>query len=103
VGAGFIKWVSLLLSDTRALAVVNGFFSSKVSFGAGVRQGCPLAPLLYVFVAESLLRCFLKEHERLGLVVAGGKLLANQFADDMQVLLQSVREGPAPGPGNACV
>jgi Reverse transcriptase (RNA-dependent DNA polymerase) len=93
VGAGFVKWVSLLLFDTRALAVVNGFFSSKVSFGAGVRQGCPLAPLLYLFVAESLLR-FLKEQEHLGVVVAGRKLLANQFADDMQVFLHSVREVP---------
>jgi exonuclease III len=93
VGAGFIKWVSMLLSDTRALAVVNGFFSSKAHFGAGVRQGCPLAPLLYLFVAESLLR-FLKDQEHLGLVVAGRKLLANQFADDMQVFLHSVRAVP---------
>jgi hypothetical protein len=93
VGAGFIKWVSLLLSDTRAMATVNGYFSSKVTFGAGVRQGCPLAPLLYLFVAESLLR-FLKAQGTLGLMVAGRKIVANQFADDMQVFLRSVREVP---------
>jgi exonuclease III len=93
LGAGFVRWVSMLLSNTRALATVNGYMSGKVHFGAGVRQGCPLAPVLYLFVAESLLR-FLKAHEGLGLVVAGQKLLANQFADDMQVFLHSLREVP---------
>jgi hypothetical protein len=91
VGAGFVRWVSMLLSNTRALATVNGYMSSKVQFGAGVRQGCPLAPILYLFVAESLLR-FLKAQANLGIMVAGHKLLANQFADDMQVFLRSVGE-----------
>ena len=93
LGAGFLKWVTLLLTHTRALATVNGFFSRKVQFAAGVRQGCPLSPLLYLFVAESLLR-FLKAQEDLGIMVAGQKLLANQVADDMQVFLRSFREVP---------
>jgi exonuclease III len=91
LGEGFVKWVSMVLSDTRACATVNGYMSRKVLFGAGVRQGCPLAPVLYLFVAESLLR-FLKAQDELGLLIAGRKLLANQFADDMQVFLRSVRQ-----------
>jgi hypothetical protein len=56
VGDGFVRWVMLLLGpDTTARVVLNGFKSDKLRFEAGVRQGCPLAPLLYLFVGEALL------------------------------------------------
>jgi hypothetical protein len=55
VGDTFVKWVVLLLGQgTTTCAVLNGFKSDKVRFRAGVRQGCPLAPLLYLFVGEAL-------------------------------------------------
>ena len=54
VGDGFSSWVNTLLCRTHAVAVVNGFISRPVFFGAGVRQGCPLSPLLYLFVAQAL-------------------------------------------------
>jgi hypothetical protein len=59
VGAGFVQWMKLLLTDTHTCAVVNGFTSSFFQCGAGVRQGCPLAPLLYLFAGQALL-CHLK-------------------------------------------
>ena len=62
-------------------------------FKAGVRQGCPLSPLLYVCVAEALLR-FLK-HTGVGVTVLGVNLTSTQFADDTQVLLPSEGEVPA--------
>ncbi|PNH01965.1 Transposon TX1 uncharacterized protein [Tetrabaena socialis] len=46
------KWVCTLLSATQAQAQVGGRLSQPVSMAAGVRQGCPLAPLL---VAQTLL------------------------------------------------
>ena len=87
VGDGFVKWVMLLLADTKASAVLNGFRSHKVSFGAGVRQGCPLAPLLYLFVGEALLR-FMKAQPQLGIEVAGVRRVATQFADDTHPLVR---------------
>lgn len=87
VGDGFVKWVMLLLSHTKASAVLNGFRSHKVSFGAGVRQGCPLAPLLYLFVGEALLR-FMKAQPQLGIEVAGVRRVATQFADDTHPLVK---------------
>lgn len=50
----------VLLSATRAHAVIDDYFSDPKMFEAEVRQGRPLSPLLYLCVAEALLR-FLQE------------------------------------------
>lgn len=88
LGAAFVRWVKLLLSDTRACCMLNGFRSSTVLFEAGVRQGCPLSPLLYLCVGEAMLR-HLKADPQLGIVCAGVRHVAKQFADDTQVFLSS--------------
>lgn len=56
VGEGFLAMVRLLLADTRARATVNNWVSTPEAFADGVRQGCPLAPLLYLFIAQALFR-----------------------------------------------
>ena len=93
VGQEFISWVATLLSDTSACVVINGHASMPRLFVAGVRQGCPLSPLLYLCVAEALLR-FL-QHKGIGVEVLGVRLCATQFADDTQVFLSSPRQVPA--------
>jgi hypothetical protein len=47
--------VRLLHTDTRSAALVNGALATPRQFHAGVRQGCPLAPLLSLFVGQALL------------------------------------------------
>lgn len=87
VGPRFRAWASLLLGHTRACSVLNGHVSQFARFHEGVRQGCPLSPLLYLFVGEALLR-FLSRHALYGLPLpGGGRLVAEQFADDTQVYL----------------
>lgn len=54
--ADFCNSVKILLHKTQACALFDGFVSSMHEFYAGVRQRCPLAPLLYNFVAEAWLR-----------------------------------------------
>ena len=86
LGEGFIKWVRLLLSETYAAAKVNGFVSELELFEAGVRQGCPLAPLLYICVAHALL-CFLKQRG-VGLDTPAGRFTASQYADDAEAVME---------------
>ena len=94
VGDKFVAWVMLLLSpSTTACAVLNGFKSTKLAFHAGVRQGCPLAPLLYLFVGEALLR-FMKAQPELGVVLAGSRHMAAQYADDVDPFLKDVSVVP---------
>lgn len=91
LGGGFLRWVKLLLVNTQACALVNGYRSAFYAYSAGVRQGCPLAPQLYLFVAQALLS-FLKQHG-FGVRVASGRLItAGQFADDAQVFLDSIQQ-----------
>ena len=85
VGDGFLQWTRLLLQHTRAAALVNGHLSQPVTFAAGVRQGCPLAPLLYLFVGQALLR--LLKARGIGITAAGRQLPAVQYADDCEVFL----------------
>jgi len=91
LGPSFGSWVSVLLSNTKASATMSGFTSSNVLFAAGVRQGCPLSPVLYLFVAEAMLR-LLKTQPQLGMQVGGRRLVAQQFADDTKVFLRSDRD-----------
>ena len=88
VGEGFLQWTSLLLSATSSQALVNGSISTPHSFAAGVRQGCPLAPLLYLFIGIALLR-YLKSRG-IGVLVAGLRLTAAQFADDIEAFLSDM-------------
>ena len=90
VGPGFRAWVRLLLSDTRCSAVVNGHLCPPVPFTAGVRQGCPLSPLLYLVVAQALLS-WLKERGHGVQLQDGSRLTASQFADDLAAFLESLQ------------
>ena len=93
VGPGFLAWARLLLRDTRSKALVNGHLSGPAAFEAGVRQGCPLAPLLYLFIGQALL-CFLKARG-VGIDLAGLRLSGVQYADDLEAFLGSLEEIPA--------
>ena len=92
-GPGLLAWTRLLLSNTASRAIVNGYVSGKVSLTAGVRQGCPLAPLLYLFAAQALL-CWLQKN-RVGIRLCAGEeqvTTAVQFADDTEVVLDSMEK-----------
>ena len=90
--AGMCSWVNTLLSDTSACACVNGFVSEPEPYHAGVRQGCPLAPALYLFVAWALV-CWLKDCPSLGVQVAPDLCLTViQYADDTVPFLRSLEE-----------
>ncbi|KAL3684172.1 hypothetical protein R1sor_002194 [Riccia sorocarpa] len=65
---------------------INGNFTEEIKIDRGVRQGCPLAPLLFAMTTQPLMRA-LREEERLGhiqgLNLGGGHSLLHQlFADD---------------------
>lgn len=53
-GQSFIRSVDLFYSNFSSAVAVNAYLSSFFSLSRGVRQGCPLSPLLYVLVSEVL-------------------------------------------------
>jgi hypothetical protein len=83
---GMLRWVRLLLTDTWASTQVNGFESPRRQWHAGVRQGCPLAPILYLCVSQAL-TCWLRHQPGLGIMVAGHRHVSNHFADDAKLIM----------------
>ena len=112
---GMTGWARRLLAHTEAVAVVNGHVSDSAQWEAGVRQGCPLAPAMYLFVAWALC-CWLHhkpppppaqqqgaqpqqhaqqhhhQRDRLGLAILGLCVACVQYADDVQALLAGIDE-----------
>ena len=74
--------------------ICNGQLSSPIFLQRGVRQGCPLSPLLYVLVSEVLStqihKC--KEIEGFRLPGAGGlQFKVSQYADEATNFLKTER------------
>ena len=71
---------------------VNGYLSSFFGLSRGVRQGCPLSPLLYVLEVLYVLAVNIRCNPRIsGLCLPGAVPLSpiSQYADDTSLILTS--------------
>lgn len=83
----FTNMVKLTMSDAKASININGVISPAFKIERGVRQGCPLAPFLFLVMGEAL-------HVKVRLAQAQGRIqgvkllrsetqqLTLQYADD---------------------
>lgn len=93
-GDGLLRWVRLMLTGTRARAAINGFISQPERFERGVRQGDPLAPLLYLAIAFSLHSFLTARGHTIDMPRGLGTLGAPQYADDTEIPLASPDQVP---------
>lgn len=88
----FIDLIRLLFLDAAATVKVNGCLSESFPIERGVRQGCPLAPYLFLLVAE-VLNSMVKAGASVGdikgilLPVGGRQQIILQYADDTSFTL----------------
>ena len=90
-GSSFRQWISLLYANVYSAVSVNGFLTEFFPVTRGVRQGCPLSPLLYVLVMESL-ACAVRADPTIdGFPLPGGNQVVklSQYADDTSCLVTS--------------
>ena len=88
--ARFLARVGLLYAGARSTFLVNGFQSDAVPVNCGVRQGCPLSPLLYVCCIEPLAEVLRREAWMEGLKIPGGggrEARCIFYMDDVTVLM----------------
>ena len=86
----WVGWVLALYSSASAAVKVNGEVGDFFDIKRSVRQGCPLAPYLFILVAD-VLGYMLQEESRniKGLKLPGGRVVRDQsYADDTALYLQ---------------
>lgn len=90
-GPSFRAWVALFYTKIFSCVLVNGQQSSLFSVSRGVRQGCPLSPLLYVIVAETI-ACAIRQDPGIdGYPLPNNKRVKLcQYADDTSVIVCSI-------------
>ena len=89
----FIKQVRTIYQNTLAAVQYNGRVSRFFEVSRGVRQGCPLSPLLYLLGAEILARA-IRENKKIKGIPTGKnqQFKISQFADDTALGVESEEE-----------
>jgi len=54
-GDSFTNWIKILYNHIESKICTNGYLSQPFGLERGVRQGCPLSPMLYTLTSETLL------------------------------------------------
>eukprot|EP00253_Pinus_taeda_P005523 PITA_05523 len=90
-GVRFINWIRACISEPWIAPLVNGRSAGFFKATRGLRQGCPMSPLLFVIQASALsfhLNKQMQEQEISGISIARGVQNINHalFADDTLLL-----------------
>ena len=70
-GPSLRNWIRTLYANASCQIINNGHLSEPVILKRGVRQGCPLTPLLYVITIEILLVSIQQNHRIHGINTPG--------------------------------
>ena len=89
----FIGWIKLLFGNASATVNLNGNQGDNFRIERGVRQGCPLAPYLFLIVGEVLthvIKKAVREGRLRGVTLPGGKRQQSisQYADDSSFMVR---------------
>ena len=92
----FLAAVAATHTDTTARFLVNGQLSTPVASTCGIRQGCPLAPLLFILVLDPLYQWLLHDAELLDPLTAAVPDFptVSGYADDTTVFLANETKIP---------
>ncbi|CAI5962221.1 unnamed protein product [Closterium sp. NIES-65] len=87
----FVSWTEGLHKDAGTCVHINGWTGDRVAVEKGVRQGCPLAPYLFLCAVEPL--CQEINRKKLGIGKRGvGTLAYLGYADDTSLLLRGAEQ-----------
>ena len=88
IGEVFITWLKQLYNNATTAILVNGYHTPLVTLKRGVRQGCPLSPLLYVLIIEILALQMRQNPNIVGFTVGGEKIVSMHYADDAVIVIK---------------
>ena len=92
MGERFIHWIQILLDNRKSCIRNGGFISEYFNMGRGVRQGCPISPLLFILTVELLAINIRSDKNIKGIQVLGAHraLKIQQYADDTTLFLRDL-------------
>ncbi len=89
-GGKWLKIVQSMYQDLHAQVVLGDITTKEVQLQEGVKQGCPMSPILFaIYVAELGSRM---EQSGMGALLGEGRVPAIFFADDMVIVGGSAAE-----------
>lgn len=84
-GDQFIKWIKLLYEGAEGCILNNGHSSGWFPLRAGLRQGCPASPHLFVLAVEKLAHSIRSNDLIKGVTLGGEEYKLSQYADDATI------------------
>ena len=89
-GPSFIRWIETLYCEANCRIINNGWLSDPFLLRQGVRQGCPLSPLLYTMVIETLTNALREDPKIEGITIPGSPVESkiSAYADDGTLTLK---------------
>ena len=91
-GDNFIRWINVLLSGRLSCVRNGGYISESFCMERGVRQGCPISPLLFILTLELLARDIRKNDNINGLKPnpESRPMKIKMYADDATLFLKNI-------------
>ena len=90
-GPNVKKWISIFYNDVQSAVMNGGFLTTYFNISRGVRQGCPLSPLLFILAVELLAVKIRQDPDYRGISLPDGQeVKISQFADDTTIITENV-------------
>ena len=83
----FLKWVQLLYKNSKGTVNYNGELTSLFPIETGVKQGCPLSPILFILCLEVLFEKLRSTKCIKGIKIKNREAKIFGFADDTTMIL----------------
>ena len=94
----FIQIIKAIHTSTTAYFVVNGLSSNIVTITRGIRQGCPIAPLIFILAVEVLLtyvnETSLVQGIKFNTRLNTATITSVAFIDDTTIFINKLRQLP---------
>ena len=86
-GEYIVDWVKILNTNFKATVLQSGYLSNQFIIERGCRQGDPVAPYLFLLVAE-ILSVLIKQNKDIkGITIGDKEHKISQYADDTSLAL----------------
>ena len=91
-GNNFIRWIEILLKERESCIRNGGYLSYFFQMERGVRQGCPISPLLFILTVELFSRNIRSDKKIHGIYIDGctRPVKIKTYADDTTLFLRDM-------------